>query len=279
MNHQIIIIPSKVLYGEKVSINLKGFSAHQELTIKASFRDKEKKIWSSMATFKADEHGVVDLERDAPLSGFYQGVEPMGLFVYMEEEKSEPKVAFWEKGLHETIVNFSVIVEGKEVATNTLERYLLEPTVRQEPLSNGLQGTLFLPNDNPNQKVIICLSGSDGGIPNEMASIFASHDLASISLGYFAHEGLPKNLSQIPMEYFEKALEFLETHPNTKGAEIAVVGGSRGGELALLLASRYTQISSVVAYAPSYVLWSGYGDYKEMKRSSWSYQGKELPFL
>ena len=279
MNHQISITPNRVLHGEKVSIILNGFLPHQELSIKAFFTDKENKTWSSIATFKANEEGIVDVQKDAPLSGSYQGVEPMGLFVYMEEENTKEKVAFWEKGLHETVVKFSVLADGKEVATNTLARYILEPTIRQETLPNGLQGTLFLPHDKPNKKVLICLSGSDGGIPNELAATFASHGLASVSLGYFSHEGLPKNLSQIPMEYFKKALDFLGTHPETKGAEIAVVGGSRGGELALLLASRYAQISSVVAYAPSHVMWSGYGDYKEMKRSSWSYKGKELPFV
>jgi len=270
MNHQIIITPNRVLHGEKVSIILKGFLPRQKLSIKATLIDKEKRVWSSMATFKTNEEGMVDVQKDAPLSGSYQGVEPMGFFVYMEEENSKEKVAFWEKGLHSSIVNFSVILEEKEVASASVERYLLKDSVQQEKLPNGLQGRLYLPHDGVAKKVVICLSGSDGSIPDEMASI---------SLGYFAQEGLPKNLSQIPMEYFEKALKFLETHPNTKGAKIAVVGGSRGGELALLLASRYTQISSVVAYAPSHVMWSGYGDYKEMKHSSWSYQSKELPFV
>ena len=93
MNHQIIITPNRVLHGEKVSITLKGFLPHQELSIKATLIDKEKKVWSSMATFKANEQGIVDVEKDAPLSGSYQGVETMGLFVYMEEENSKEKVA------------------------------------------------------------------------------------------------------------------------------------------------------------------------------------------
>ena len=279
MNHQIIITPNKVLHGEKVSIVLKGFLPHQELSIKATLIDKEKKVWSSMATFQANEQGMVDVRKDASLSGSYQGIEPMGLFVYMEEENAKEKVAFLEKGLHSSVINFSVLLEEKEVTSASVERYLLKDSICQEKLPNDLQGNLFLAHDGMAKKVVICLSGSDGGIPDEMASIFASHGLASISLGYFAHEGLPKNLSQIPMEYFEKALEFLEIHPHTKEADIAVVGGSRGGELALLLASRYAQISSVVAYVPSHVLWSGLGGYKEMKGSSWSYKNQELPFV
>src|SRR5438105_12633880 len=36
-------------------------------------------VWRSSATFRADAHGVVDLQRDAPLCGSYAGVSTMGL--------------------------------------------------------------------------------------------------------------------------------------------------------------------------------------------------------
>src|SRR6266851_5729279 len=36
-------------------------------------------VWHSTADFIANAAGVVDLQRDAPVSGSYAGVEPMGL--------------------------------------------------------------------------------------------------------------------------------------------------------------------------------------------------------
>ena len=75
MSHQIIITPNRVLHGEKVSIILKGFLPRQKLSIKATLIDKEKRVWSSMATFKANEQGMVDVTKDSPLSGSYQGIK------------------------------------------------------------------------------------------------------------------------------------------------------------------------------------------------------------
>ena len=82
MKNKIIITPKRVLCGEKVSIQLKNFLPNQKVTIAASF-EEENKIWSSSATFICNELGELDLNKDSPLSGSYEGIEPMGLFVYM----------------------------------------------------------------------------------------------------------------------------------------------------------------------------------------------------
>ena len=277
---ELIITPKRVLCGEKASIQLKGFLPKQKLTINASFQEDENKIWSSSATFVCNELGELDLHKAAPLSGSYQGIEPMGLFVYMKEENSKRGFAFFPKGLDATHIKISVIVDDKEVTTEVLKRYLLEPTVTKEILTvDGLKGTLFLPHKKLNQKVVICLSGSGGNLPHERSAILASHGIASLSLGYFGHEGLPTYLSRVPLEYFEKVFEFLDKNPYINEKDIAILGSSRGAELALLLASRYTQIKSVIAYTPSHTVWSGVGHYKEQNSSTWSYKNKELPFV
>jgi len=279
MKNKIIITPKRVLCGEKVSIQLKNFSPNQKVTIAASF-EEENKIWSSSATFICNELGELDLNKDSPLSGSYEGIEPMGLFVYMKEENSEKCVAYIPKGLDSTQIRLSVMIDNAEILTEVLERYVIDLTVTKELLTvDGLKGTLFLPNKKPNQKVVICLSGSGGNIPYERSAILASHGIASLSLGYFGHEGLPKYLSKIPLEYFEKAFKYLEKHPLINGKDIAILGSSRGAELALLLASRYPQITSVVVYTPSHTVWSGVGNHKEQNSSAWSYQNKELPFI
>ena len=279
MINKIIITPKRVLCGEKVGIQLKGFLSKQKITLNASF-EEENKTWSSSATFICNELGELDLNKHAPLSGSYEGIEPMGLFVYMKEENSQRGFAYVPKGLEPTQIRFSVMIDNIEVATEVLERYLLEPFVTQEVLTtDGLKGTLFLPNKKPNQKVVICLSGSGGNIPHERSAILASHGIASLSLGYFGHEGLPKYLSKIPLEYFKKVFEFLENHPYINEKNIVLLGSSRGAELALLLASRYSQITSVIAYTPSHTVWSGVGNHKEQNSSAWSYENKELPFV
>jgi pimeloyl-ACP methyl ester carboxylesterase len=58
---------------------------------------------------------------------------------------------------------------------------------------------------------------------------------------------------------------------------IAIVGGSRGGDLALLLASYYRDISCVVAIVPSHVVFPGHT--MHFSTSCWTKDGKALPFV
>lgn len=56
---------------------------------------------------------------------------------------------------------------------------------------------------------------------------------------------------------------------------IGLVGGSRGAELALLLASMEPRIKSVVATTPSSVAWYG----RNTAASAWTFKGKDIPAL
>jgi esterase/lipase len=62
----------------------------------------------------------------------------------------------------------------------------------------------------------------------------------------------------------------------TNSKEIQVLGISKGGELALLLASRYSFITKVAAFAPHAYCFQA-TNYKNV--SSWTYEGKSLPFI
>ena len=72
---------------------------------------------------------------------------------------------------------------------------------------------------------------------------------------------------------------FNETMPACLG--IAVMGGSRGGEVALLLGSMFPDVKAVVAYSPSHVVWGGWpisdeDRKKQTNRPAWTYKGKPV---
>ena len=62
-------------------------------------------------------------------------------------------------------------------------------------------------------------------------------------------------------------------------SRLAVMGASRGGELALLLGATFPMLRAVVAYAPSHVVWSEIAFGFRRRRSSWSHKGRPLPFV
>ena len=89
---------------------------------------------------------------------------------------------------------------------------------------DGLVGTLF--HSKGTKNAVICLGGSSGGLQEERAEILASHGFTTLALAYFAIEDLPPALNQIPLEYFEKAIERMFAESGIE--KVALWGGSRG---------------------------------------------------
>ena len=57
----------------------------------------------------------------------------------------------------------------------------------------------------------------------------------------------------MPLELFDRALGWLKAQEEVDGARLAIVGGSKGAEAALIVASRHPELRAVVAGMPSSV--------------------------
>ena len=158
--------------------------------------------------------------------------------------------------------------------------------IKREVIEDGLVADLFYDLDQP-RKAIIMLGGSEGGKIwsriRQPVDLLVQRGYAVFSLAYFKAQGLPRTLEEIPLEYFEKAFAWLSAQSEILPDKYAILGGSKGAEVALLLGSRYPQIKAIVAFSPSSVVWQGIPkrrfDLGKAVKSSWTYQGKGLPFL
>jgi dienelactone hydrolase len=73
-----------------------------------------------------------------------------------------------------------------------------------------------------------------------------------LALAYFNEPGLPPELQRIPLEYFQRAISWLAKQPEVDPNRITLIGSSRCGEAALLIAATYPQlVRAVAAYVPS----------------------------
>ena len=165
----------------------------------------------------------------------------------------------------------------------TYDRQLPGRTITE----NGLNADFFCASPGQHHKAVIILGGSEGGKHWSSNTAYIQQlldqDYCVMVLAYFHAPGIAEYLREVPLEYFENAFEWLAAQAQVIPNEYAVVGHSRGGELALLLASRYPQIKSVVAIAPSSVLFprspQGFFAVLAGQHAAWSYQGKPLPFV
>jgi dienelactone hydrolase len=101
-----------------------------------------------------------------------------------------------------------------------------------------------------------------------------------MQLAYFKEDGLSQSLTSVPLELFDKAYNWLQKDEYTVKGKVAIIGTSKGCELALLLGSRNKCIATVVALVPAGYVFQGIPTkYHNYNSSSWSYNGQDLPFL
>lgn len=179
-------------------------------------------------------------------------------------------------------ISFIFFLISSCLATPTFGQAVEHRIVREE----GLTATYYYGPNRPQQPSIIMFGGSSGGnfynkYQNYMEDLVVK-GYAVLSLAYFDYDGkgkLPNMLRHIPLEYFEKAMNWMERQPETINGRFALIGNSRGGEAALLLATQYPKISTVVAIVPSAYVGGAYDNKKEVSGSAWTLCGEEIPYV
>lgn len=259
---EILVDPQLAPLDRKLDILVVGLTPDEEITVRLTTGDR-----MAEAEFVADERGVVDLTRHAPVAGSYSRVDPMGLFWSLEPTGEEAGPTLLE-------------VDG--VGKVELERLRVPEGVRRtEVTERGLVGVLFEPDDEDTYPGVIVLSGSEGGLHELDAALLAGHGFAALALAHFGAPGVPDDLVDIPLEYFGTAIE----HLGDRAGEIGVVGGSRGGELALLLGATFPEVRAVVSVVGSGVVTQGIGPGANLlqklqhEAASWTWRGEPVPYL
>ena len=217
--------------------------------------------------------------------GTYEGADPMGL-VWSMSRIPGGTAAPSHGNLPPSTLTLTAEAEGEAGAVATVDRLRLPDDITcQVVRERGLVATLFHPLDDGPRPGVILLGGSEGGLHEMDAALLAAHGFSVLALAYFGTDGVPPFLVNIPLEYFGTAIDFLQAHESVAGGRIGAMGGSRGGEAALLIGSIFPAIGAVVSTVGSGVLTQGIGpgsDLLEMAGTpvpSWSWRGLPLPYL
>ncbi|KQY43730.1 acyl-CoA thioester hydrolase/BAAT C-terminal domain-containing protein [Cellulomonas sp. Root137] len=165
--------------------------------------------------------------------------------------------------------------------SRTTHRVIRDRTVCR---AHGIAGVLARPAAGAERAVVV-IGGSEGGMHERDAVALAEEGFAALALAYFGTAGVPRMLLDVPLEYFGRAIDLLEAQGFAPGS-IGLLGGSRGGEAALLVGSRDERVGSVVSVVGSGVVTAGIdydvGRLDRILRSSgpaWTVDGEPLPFL
>lgn len=142
----------------------------------------------------------------------------------------------------------------------------------------------FYPAPRPGrQPAILLLGGSEGGLGagvSAMARALQGHGYAVLNPSYFRAPGQSRALVRVPLEGFASALAWLRAQPGVDPERIAIIGGSKGAEAALVIASRTPGLRAVVVGMPSSVVWPGFAwEATPVVGSSWTAGGRDVPSL
>ncbi|AKM29669.1 palmitoyl-CoA hydrolase [Pandoraea faecigallinarum] len=261
-------------------------------------------VWHAHATFVADADGVVDASRDAPVSGSYRGVSAMGLVWSQVPEDGKSRDVFPQPVIaplvttviaqvshagtaalagDDAAASHAHPVPGNTSSVSFTQRLAADGVTRRDVREDGLAGTLYLPpGDGPHPAVMV-LNGSGGGINEPRAALYASRGYAAFALGYFKGPGLPDYISNTPLEYFKRGMDWLRRTVRPAHDFVALSGQSRGGELVLLLGATFPDaVSAVIGYVPSALIHSAQNACDPAigrEGLTWLLGGKPLPHI
>jgi len=270
--------PGRALADESVVVKASGFSPGERVTLRARTEDGSGVRWESSAVFKAGPFGTVETGKDAPASGSYKGVEPLGIFWSMRP--ADRVVYFVRSGSDPQAITLEA--SGKTgVATAGLELIYRAEGVRTIPLDSGLRGIFCAPAGGTPRPGVLLLHGTISRVMEDAAAVLASHGFATAAPLYYGAEGLPKEYMRIPLEYFGDALAWMAARPEVDADRIAVMGMSRGGELALLLGAHFPTLKAAISIGGSAVVFNGLPANPRDSRvdTPWTWQGLPLPYV
>ena len=269
-----------------VSIHVAGLEPDQPVLLRARMALTTRTL-ESFAAFTAGSDGVVAVDEPElqPFYGTYATADAMGLFWSMRPVETTAGAPV-SNPVGPLTVTLTAEAAGQVLATQTLQRLFYDEAqvTRTEIATDVLAATLFTPAAPGPHPAVLCLGGSGGDRAEGFAALLASRGYVTLAMPLFGADPLPAELVEIPLEHFKGALDWLAARPEVDSERIAVLGGSKGAEAALLLAAKYPDsVQAVVAYKPSSVVWMSLprnpADNFAGPKSSWTLAGQPLPFV
>ncbi len=152
----------------------------------------------------------------------------------------------------------------------------------KQPKNYGRVDTALFLSDGELQPLVVGFGGSEGGNvyaseeTKEVRELFLKNGFAFLSVGYFRSANTPPEIDRISINVIYDTIQTIASHPKIDRDRIVLLGGSRGGELALNIGSHYSGFGAIVAIvAPGFNLPSRFG---WNATSSWSFNNEEIPY-
>jgi dienelactone hydrolase len=253
------IEPRVALLDAPLRLEVDGAHPAEAVRLVLSATSADGVLWAGRRTARADGAGRISVDGGSLLAALRPTGVPdsakLGLVPVDGTVELHLEARGADRALGEASATRRMVERGVSTADLTLRR-------------DGLVGRFWTgPPGERRPTAVLAVGGSEGGYGNSwQAGLLASHGYPVLQLAYFRAPGLPQQLRSIPLEYLARALAWLHARQGVTG--VAIVGASRGAELALLVGSTYPAlVQGVAAFAPIASVVPG----------SWTRAGRPVP--
>lgn len=279
----IVIHSTSSFLFDPIHIKVTDIEKGEKVELRASLKDEKGRLWTSYALFCGNEVGEVDLATCSPISGTYSSVNSMGLFWSMQLDPAEKdREIFLCKGIDPIVVQLSMKLSNGKVVEKQIHRIIAKKGLKKIFIKeNGIDGTLFLPEGEGPFPGVIVLAGLSGGYPSDAyVSQFANHGYAALGLAFSNTPKTPRYLTNIPLEYFYKAIQWMQNSKEIDTSHLFMVGTSIGGIASLAAASYFKEIKGVISIVGrGFIPQALDTNENSLPQPMFSLEGKPLPFL
>jgi pimeloyl-ACP methyl ester carboxylesterase len=235
---------------------------HAPVSVRIESRDADGVLWAARVRDRTDADGRVLL----PLGGLIGAMQPSPIrsnlyYIWSREQQFRLTATQGATRLRATFVRR---VGSPDARFTTLAR-------------DGIFGAYYAPGPPVRKPALLIFGGSEGGLSSSfLAATLAARGFPTLAVAYFGEPGLPQKLHDVPLEYFVRALRWLDHRRGVDPSHVFVLGISRGSEAAQLLGVHFpTLVHGVVAVVPSDFV---NACYPACSGSGWSLRGRPIPF-
>ena len=139
----------------------------------------------------------------------------------------------------------------------------------------------YVKGDVTTQKypIIFLLGGYEGGW-KEDAHIQKLQKLGYhlVSITFYDKKGFSNNLANVNIDEIKKIMDSYKRYSSVDASSVGIIGQGKGAELALLMASYYSDIKMVVGMTTPHVSFQS-SRATLATEPSWIYKGEEVPYV
>lgn len=277
---ELSVEPARSRVDSPIRVTARGLIPGERVSLRTMVADGALRPWESMVQVDVDSAGTVDLSRDAAVAGSsYEGID-IDAAGFLWSMTAPDRTQFFVRTLPLDLKYRVELLRAENVvALAEFRRHFGDDVTCEDVQQAPVVGTIARPRDDHPRPGVLMLHGSDSSRLDHAASLLASEGYVVLALRWFGAEDRPAHLVDIELNDIDAAINYLLASEWVIGHQVAVIGLSRGAELALEVAANNSRVGPVIALSQSSVRQAGIGQNYSFTKPAWLRDGEALDWV